>query len=166
MIPLLVLAGVWLTLARGITPGQAVAALIAAGAAVLLVPAETAPPLRLRHLPGLVAVQSWKILRSTATVMRMVVSREGLPQTGLVEIVLPDGDTRRLSLISVLITLTPGTYVTAVRPEASSIDVHLLDARTEASARTDIDQMYGHVVRLLPPIPGSTRAARRGDPTT
>lgn len=148
------LVALWLVLARSVSLGQVVAGIVVATVAILVVPPVEGRTMRVARLPRLLVRQARAVLVATLAVARTTLS-PGAPPPGLLDVHLPDARPTELSWVSVLVTLTPGTFVVHQDAATSRLRVHVLDIR-------DRDQVADDLVRL----DAEVRALFGLDPTT
>jgi monovalent cation/proton antiporter MnhG/PhaG subunit len=141
------LAVVWIGLFAAPTPGVLLGAL-AIGALVALL----LPGFRPRWPRGLfrpvallrfVAVFVWSLIAANLEVVRTVLSRRPL-QTAILTVPLRVASPTALTLLVNAVTFTPGSVV--IELTGSTLYVHLLDARSEASFRADIDRLERGII--------------------
>lgn len=149
----LVLVALWVVLARSASLGQVLTGVVVASVSLRLVPPSPGPRLRWSRLPPLVGHHAVSILRSTLGVARWTLAT-ATPRPALLAVHLPRAGLAELNWISVLLTLTPGTFVVDVDEDRSRLLVHVLDARDRRRLVDDV-RVLDADVRVLFGLPAT-----------
>lgn len=105
-----------------------------------------------RRLPGVVALAIWataEIIRASAMVARDIVAPSDRLAPGVLIVPLRCRTPLEISLLSGLITLTPGTLVVGVHPQSAELWVHAMYARDPEQARRELIETETRVLRAL-----------------
>lgn len=92
---------------------------------------------------------AWKMVESTVSVARAVISPSGALHTGIVAVPLSGCSDAVVTLIADAITLTPGTLTIEVRREPPVLFVHALDVRDVTRVQADIRTLEVLAVRAF-----------------
>lgn len=138
----IVLALIWFVLSDVYTVGSAVAGLLAAllilwRLALPIVPMQSVRFGSAGRFLGwlvkalhLLAFFLWKLLLSNWRVARVVLSGQH-PRPGILRMPVAPLTPRQLTVLSLLIGLTPGTMVVATAPDHRTLYIHALEAEDE-----------------------------------
>lgn len=105
-----------------------------------------------RRLPGVVALAIWataEIIRASAMVARDIVAPSDRLAPGVLVLPLRCRTPLEISVLSGLITLTPGTLIVGVHPQAEELWVHAMYARDPEQARRELIDTETRVLRAL-----------------
>lgn len=106
----------------------------------------------IRRVPGLVVLAIWataEIIRASAMVARDIVAPSDRLAPGVLVVPLRCRTPLEISLLSGLITLTPGTLVVGVHPRSAELWVHAMYARDPERARQELIDTETRVLRAL-----------------
>lgn len=133
---------IWLVLSDVYTPGSIAAGVLAAAAVLwwLAVPIVPMQSVRFETVGAfflwvgrslhLLVFFLWKMFLSNVRVTAAVFSREA-PRPGIIRMPIPDLTPRQMTILSLLIGLTPGTMVVGITPDHKALYIHCLDAEDE-----------------------------------
>jgi multisubunit Na+/H+ antiporter MnhE subunit len=151
--PTIWLTGLWMVLWRSTTPGTIVTGILLA---VALTWAVRRSDVHRRHhrvhlLPlaryfGHMAVN---LVKSNIALGFEVLTPTDYTKPGLLEVRLPTCSELVLTVIANSITLTPGTMTLELRPETSTLLVHVLHLRNVEAARDEIRELHRLVSSAL-----------------
>ena len=152
---LVLLTALWVVLWRDPSWGTALGGVLAAATVVVLVPTARPDPRRHRlhvvalvRLAGFVAVQ---IVRANLSLARDVLQWWTMPESGVVEVVLPGASDTVLAITGHLVTLTPGTLTVDADPATGTLVIHALRAGSPADVRDEVERLGEAVRRALEP---------------
>ena len=120
-----------------------------------ILPARELPPeLVLRravHFPVLVLATAVNIIRGTVQVTRVVLGWSTSRNAGFVEV--PQGDRTDLGVVisGLLDTLSPGSVLVDIAPDAETWTIHALQAADVDAVRADLDRLYDRFQRTVWP---------------
>jgi multicomponent K+:H+ antiporter subunit E len=147
-----VLAAVWLLLQQSVAPAHLLsAAVLALGLPRLLHgflgdAVRPQSPRTMLHLAGVVL---WDIVMSNITVARIVLNPASNPQPAWVEVRLDAQHPTAVSLLAMIITMTPGTVSCVIDERRHSILVHALDCSDAEEMAAQIKQRYERPLRRI-----------------
>jgi len=139
-----------LTIASFAWPDLVVGAAMAAGLVAIfrrvLLPAtlpETGYVLHIIvYLPVLLWMLVVDILKGTWLVAKYVVGMDQLDHPGIVRIPLGQHSRAGIGVVSLLLTISPGSFLVDIDWEDSSMLVHYIDASNPAQLRRDVEKYY------------------------
>ncbi|MEJ7902381.1 MAG: Na+/H+ antiporter subunit E [Thermomicrobiales bacterium] len=94
------------------------------------------------YLPVLIWMLLIDILKGTWLVVKYVVGIEKLDHPGIVKIPLGGHSRTGVGIVSLLVTISPGSFVVDIDWEDSSMLVHYIDASNPAQLRRDVEKYY------------------------
>ena len=127
-------------------------AMVAAAATALGRPAVSGG-VRIGPLVRLVWLVAVDLVRSTAVVVREVLTPTDFTDEAIIAIPIPPGGRVHLLLSYVAITVTPGTAVVAAEADASVIYLHVLHADRRAEVEAHVGRLFDLAERALPLLP-------------
>ncbi len=141
-----VLLIMWLLLTR-FTLGQAVLGLVVALVAGWSMGALEPAPLRLRRpdlILRLVVVVGWDIIRSNASVTRLILTEGRNParHSGIVEVPLRITHPAALATLAIIVTATPGTAWLDHDADSNIMMLHVFDLKDPAQSRATMTDRY------------------------
>lgn len=110
----------------------------------------------LRIEAGLVFVPwfTWQVFSASLDVAKIVLNPRYQIESAVVRVPLHTRDTRLITLLGCLLTLTPGTLALDYRSRTGEMFVHVLDTRTVDSVTTAIGDMERRLMRWVQPLGG------------
>ena len=154
---------IWMVLWRSTTPATIVSGIALAITLTWLVRRADDHPERHRVRPlallryfGHMIVA---LVQSNVTLAWEVLTPTDYTKPGVLEVQLPPSSELVLTVIANSITLTPGTMTLGLRPETSTLVIHVLHLRDVQSARAEIEQLHRLVSAALVHVPSSERGA-------
>ena len=147
-----VLALVWLLLQQSVAPAHLLsAAVLALGLPRLLhgFIGDAVKPRSPRSMLQLTGVVLWDIVMSNITVARIVLNPASQPQPAWVEVRLDAQHPTAVSLLAMIITMTPGTVSCVIDERRHSILVHALDCSDAEEMAAQIKQRYERPLRRI-----------------
>lgn len=163
--PVIWLTVLWMVLWRSTTPATIVTGVGLAVALTWLVRRShthrehhRVRPLPLVRYLGHMAVA---LVKSNIHLAWEVLTPTDYTKPGLLEVRLPSSSELVLTVIANSITLTPGTMTLGLRPETSTLVIHVLHLRSVDDARAEVEELHRLVsaalVRVSSPEPGAMR---------
>ena len=106
---------------------------------------------RAAHFPQLAVATAANVVRGTAQVTRAVLGWSTMDNAGFVEI--PQGDRTETGVVvsGLLDTLSPGTVLVEIDPEARTWTIHALQGSDEEEVRGDLERFYDRFQRPVWP---------------
>jgi multicomponent Na+:H+ antiporter subunit E len=161
--PTLWLTGLWMVLWRSTTPGTIVTGVALAIALTWAVRrADTQhehhrvrPLALLRYLGHMV----FALVQSNVQLAWEVLTPTDYTKPGLLEVQLPPSSEVVLTVIANSITLTPGTMTLGLRPETSTLVIHVLHLRDIEAARAEVENLHRLVSAALVHVSSSQKGA-------
>jgi multicomponent Na+:H+ antiporter subunit E len=160
--PALLLAALWCALTYELTPASAALGLVVGVALSLLYRPEPSPEAaqdgesRLRRLArrlraaALLAVSFfWDLITSSVRLGLHVLKPRHVWHMAIVPISIAPRSDRELTLLSTLITLTPGTLTIDVTPERDTLYVHVMAAADPTAVQRELERGVVRRVRRL-----------------
>lgn len=144
----------WLLMAEDASPTTLVMALLLAWTMPLIaarLEREFARLGRLRHLPRLVLVMLWDILRANLTVAREVLGPQAKIRSDFIWVPLELTNIHGISFLTSLITLTPGTVSAALSKDRRHLLVHCLNLDDPQAMIATIKRRYEAPLRKVFP---------------
>lgn len=136
----------WVVLWRRITLGVVLSGLVFAVLSVLLIPTPGRPgAIRWTGVARLMGHVTGQLVLATLKVAWEVVTPGDQTRPGVVPVELAGAAEAHLTLVSLLITLTPGTFVVDVDLRRRLVIVHLLHLSDEEAARREVAELYRRV---------------------
>lgn len=158
----------WIALWRRVTLGIVVSGLAVVALALWLVPGpRPGPAVRAAAAFRLGSHVLGQLVVATAQVAWEVLTPTDRSRPGVVAVELPAAVDRELTLVALLITFTPGSFVVDVDPRNRVVLVHLLHRSSEATVRAEVVALHRRVQALWrrsSPDPSSLLPAGRGRP--
>lgn len=154
--PTLWLTGLWMILWRSTTPGTVVTGILLAVALTWAV--RRSDVHRRHHRVHLVPLLRFfghmavALVKSNIALGFEVLTPTDYTTPGLLEVRLPTCSELVLTVIANSITLTPGTMTLELRPETSTLLVHVLHLRDVDAARDEILELHRLVSAALVPV--------------
>lgn len=153
---------IWMVLWRSTTPATIVTGIALAVALTWIVRRADDHPERHRVRPlALLRYFGHMVLalvQSNVTLAWEVLTPTDYTKPGVLEVQLPPSSELVLTVIANSITLTPGTMTLGLRPETSTLVIHVLHLRDVASARAEIERLHRLVSTALVHVPSSERS--------
>lgn len=106
---------------------------------------------KLRHLPKLVLLMLWDILRANLTVAREVLGPQSKIKSEFIWVPLDLTNIHGIAFLTSLITLTPGTVSAALSKDRKYLLVHCLNVTDPQAMIDDIKQRYEAPLREVFP---------------
>lgn len=94
------------------------------------------------YMPVLIWMLLVDILKGTWLVAKYVVGFEQLDHPGIVKIPLGQHSRAGVGIVSLLLTISPGSFLVDIDWEDSSMLVHYIDASNPAQLRRDVEKYY------------------------
>lgn len=160
----------WAALWRHLSPGIVLGGVAVVALALWLVPPSD-PRDRIRWLPalGLFRHVLGQLVVATAHVAWEVLTPTDRSRPGTVDVQLPDATALDLTVVGLLITLTPGSFVADIDPGRRTVLVHVLHLSGEESVRAEVADLARRVARVTtggrPGTPADPSADDRRGPT-
>ncbi|MEM7273190.1 MAG: Na+/H+ antiporter subunit E [Actinomycetota bacterium] len=105
--------------------------------------------------PGALAKLGWTVfmdlVRSTAAVTREVLTPTDYTNEGIIAVEVPKGGRRHQLLLTIAITITPGTAVVDVDPQTGTLYLHLLYVEDRAKTEEHARNLVRLAFEALPP---------------
>lgn len=157
------LTALWMVLWRSTTPGTIVTGIALAVALTWAVRRSddhrqrhrVRPLALLRYLAHMVLA----LVQSNVQLAWEVLTPTDYTKPGLLEVQLPPSSELVLTVIANSITLTPGTMTLGLRPETSTLVIHVLHLRDIDEARAEIEELHRLVSAALVHVSSSERGA-------
>lgn len=141
-----VLGVFWVALWRTVTPGVLLSGVVVAAAAIWLVPGPRREGrVRVGAAARLAAHVVGQLVVATAHVAWEVLTPTDRSSPGVVTVHLPEARPPELTLIALLITLTPGSFVVDVDLDGHAVEVHLLHLSSEENARREVADLHRRI---------------------
>lgn len=161
--PTIWLTVVWIVLWRSTTPGTVVTGVVLAVALTWVVRRSddnreghrVRPLALLRYFAHMLVA----LVKSNVQLAWEVLTPTDYTKPGLLEVQLPPSSELVLTVIANSITLTPGTMTLGVRPESSTLSIHVLHLRDVDEARSEIEELHRLVSAALVHVPSSEHGA-------
>lgn len=83
-----------------------------------------------------------QVLAGSWQVARVVLSRRGPMQPGLIVVTLEEAEPNGLDVCALLLTLSPGSLAVDVDPDKRTIHLHVLDATDPDAVRREFTRFY------------------------
>jgi multicomponent K+:H+ antiporter subunit E len=138
-------AVVWLALQQSLSVPQLITAAVLGWGLPRLLQGFLGPGAQVRRwggVPRLVALVLYDIVVANLAVARLVLSPAARPQPAWVWVPLDATDPAAVSLLAIVITMTPGTVSCVVDEARRGILVHALDCADPAAAAADMKARY------------------------
>ncbi len=154
--PVIWLTGLWMVLWRSATPATIVSGVVLAVALTWMV--RRSDEHRRHHRVHLVPLLRFfghmavALVRSNVALAFEVLTPTDYTTPGLLEVRLPTCSELVLTVIANSITLTPGTMTLELRPETSTLLIHVLHLRNVEAAREEIRGLHRLVSAALVPV--------------
>ncbi|MGY0505605.1 Na+/H+ antiporter subunit E [Luteimonas sp. e5] len=135
----------WLLLVETIDAGNVLLALLLAWLLPLVaarLEREFARLGQLRHLPFLVLLLLWDVLRANFTVARQILGRTSTLRSDFIWVPLELTNIHGISALASLITLTPGTVSAELAPDRRHLLVHCLNVDDKQAMIREIKTRY------------------------
>ena len=161
--PVIWLTALWAVLWRSTTPATIVTGIALAIALTWFV--RRSDDHRARHrvrpLPLLryVGHMLFALVKSNLQLAWEVLTPTDYTKPGLLEVQLPPSSEVVLTVIANSITLTPGTMTLGLRPETSTLVIHVLHLRDIDEARAEIEELHRLVSAAIVHVAPSDRGA-------
>lgn len=144
----------WLLMAESYNVSTVIMGLMLAWAMPLLasrLEREFATLGKLRHLPRLVLLMLWDILRANLTVARELFGRQSAIKSDFIWVPLDLTNIHGIAFLTSLITLTPGTVSAALSSDRKHLLVHCLNVSDPQAMIDEIKQRYEAPLREVFP---------------
>lgn len=136
----------WVVLWRRVTVGVVLSGLVFAVLSVLLIPTPGRPgAIRWGGVARLVVHVTGQLVLATLKVAWEVLTPGDQTRPGIVSVELTGAAEAHLTLVSLLITLTPGTFVVDEDIRRRVVIVHLLHLSDEEAARREVAELHRRV---------------------
>lgn len=161
--PTVWLTALWMVLWRSTTPATIVTGIALAVGLTWLVRRSDTPreQHRVRPLPLVryLAHMVIALVKSNVQLAWEVLTPTDYTKPGLLEVRLPPSSELVLTVIANSITLTPGTMTLGLRPETSTLVIHVLHLRDVDEARAEIEELHRLVSAALVQVPSPPHGA-------